>query len=508
MRSTQRECSLVPVRRAAVLAVVMIVAQATACSDESGSTGDVADALRYMPDEPALLFVVDTDVDGAQVQNFEDAAGETVLGDEDVESLLEQGASDVGLSYEDDVEPLLGGELVVAVEDESVFGGGGSPGFVAALPVDDEDKARDALDKIPEAKDIASVEGGVLLVAETPDALDEARARADDDEGLDQTTLDEALRGISEDALVRIYADLDDGLLRLSEFEPFTKIPLVDAVTTLGASVSFEGSEMHAEALLSTEGVSPEDMPVASGTADTPDIVRRDGWVSAANTDQSKATVFLLRAVRAAFPDSDFVRHVETVERERGIDFEQEFLRQFNGPSQSLMTPDGGFAARSVVSDPDRLAETMRKIYPDLGRLVEDLQGLESAGMALLLLFAPDAPAATSVLGSADVKVAPAAGDLYRMTGLEGPGPNQIVFGLIDDVFVVAEDESAAREIATAPAEPFDGPAGPAVAEAADSALAALDSTFGLGLEIISRARGSLEASPDGLRGSLEAELD
>jgi hypothetical protein len=44
------------------------------------------------------------------------------------------------------------------------------------------------------------------------------------------------------------------------------------------------------------------------------------------------------------------------VERELGIDFASEVLRQFDGPSASAVSPDGQtFAARSVVSDPEAL---------------------------------------------------------------------------------------------------------------------------------------------------------
>jgi hypothetical protein len=163
------------------------------------------------------------------------------------------------------------------------------------------------------------------------------------------------------------------------------------------------------------------------------------------------------------------------------------------------------------VRDPEGLAETMEKIAPDLGRLVEDLQGLQSTGLGALLLFAPDAPAATSVLGSATVRVESIGDELYRMSGLIGPGPDAIVFGLIDDVFVVAEDEDAAQEIATAPAEAFDGPAGAAVVRASGVALqeAATDllGIQGLGARLASEVEGSLAAETDGLRGSFVAQF-
>ena len=509
MRSTERECSLVQVRRAALLGAVVLLAGAASCADESEPAGDVAKPLAYMPAEPALLAILDTDVDGDQVESFEDAVGENVLGSRDVEDILKQIVEGTGVSYDDDLKPLLGNPLVAAIESERMFGGEEGSFPIVAVEVADEDKLRDTLGKVPEADDYTFVEDGVLLFSEDAKELEAARMRHDRGDGLDPAVVDGALRGLPEDALLKLYSDLDDGVMQLAEVAPLTKMPWFDAVTTLGATISFEDSEMRADALVATDGAQPADLPVVPGSA-SPEVVRRDGWISGANLNQSQATAFLLRTVRAAFPDSDFVRDVATVERERGIDFEEEFLRQFNGPSQSLLAADGRFAARSRVRDPERLAATMEKIAPDLGRLVEDLQALRSSGLGILLLLAPDAPAATSVLDSANVRVRPLGRDLYRMSGLEGPGPDRIVFGLIDGVFVVAEDEQAAAEIATAPSEAFDGPPGPAVATASGTALANASADFiGIGTEglPLREVAGALEAAPDGLRARLVAEF-
>ena len=507
MRSTERECSLVGVRQAAVLAIAVVAIGAAGCGDDSTTTTDPSKAIAYMPAEPALLAILDTDVDGDQVEGFEDTVGDgTVAGD--VEKLLEDAVEDSSISYDDDIRPLLGGPLVAAIDEvEAISGGDGD--IVAALVVDDEDKVRDTLEKVPGTEQITYVDDGVLLVAEDPNALARARGRKDAGEGLDPAVVEAAMEGLPDDALLKFYADLDDAVLELPELSNLTEMPWFGALRTLGATISFDDSRMYGDALLATDDVAAADLPLIPGS-DSPDIVRREGWISGANLDQSRTTTFLLRAVRTLFPDSGFVRDVETVERERDIDFEQEFLRQFNGPSQSLLHPDGSFAARSVVRDPERLAETMEKIAPDLGRLVEDLQGLQSTGLGALLLLAPDAPAATSVLGSATVRVEPLRDDLYRMSGLVGPGPDEIVFGLVDRVFVVAEDEAAAQEIATAPAETFDGPVGAAVARTSGVALQEAGTDL-LGIEgagrLASELMGSLVAEENGLRGHFVAEF-
>ena len=196
---------------------------------------------------------------------------------------------------------------------------------------------------------------------------------------------------------------------------------------------------------------------------ETPEIVAREGEIAGASADQSQTTAFLLRAVRAGFPDARFVRDVAKLERSLEIDFEQEFLEQFNGPSASSLPLGEEFAARSTVADPDRMRTVLRRLAPDIGRLVQDLQGLQGRGLIPLFLLAPDAPIAPGVLGASDIDVSriPGERDLYLISALIQPRmrtttplPREIVFGMLDDVFVVASDEQRAREIVTADTEP------------------------------------------------------
>jgi hypothetical protein len=459
-----------------------------------------------MPAEPVMVAIVDTDVDGDQVESFDDTLGKQLLG-RDVEDVLTEALRDADISYEDDVKPLLGSPLVIGVEES----GDEDAEVVAAIAVGDEDKLRETLDKLPDVERYTFVDDGMLVVSDTSEGLDAARARHDDGQGLDPDVVEATVGALPEDALLTLYADVDDGLMPMPELAPLKDAPWFDSITSFGAALSFEGQRVRAEALVATDHARPEDLPVVSGTSEQPHVVARDGWISGANVNQSQTTTFLLRAVRAAFPDSEFVRDVATVERERGIDFEREFLRQFDGPSQSLLAPDGRFAARSEVRDPERLAATLEKVAPDLGRLVEDLQALRSTGLGVLLLLAPDAPAASNVLESANVEVTALGDDLYRMSALEDPAPASIVFGLIDGVFVVAEDEQAAAEIAAAPTQPFDGPPGPAVLSASGAALQHLTADYlGIGTNgtPAREVSAALEAAPDGLRARLVADFD
>jgi len=127
--------------------------------------------------------------------------------------------------------------------------------------------------------------------------------------------------------------------------------------------------------------------------------------------------------------------------------------------------------------------------------------------MALLFLFAPDAPAAAPMQG---VKVDPPTSPdgLYRISGLTGDGPAELHLGLIGDVFVVASDERRAREIAAADTEPAEGAQGAGVLRADLATLGRqLENLFPFplgGKELVA----SLEASTDELRARVRIELD
>jgi hypothetical protein len=250
--------------------------------------------------------------------------------------------------------------------------------------------------------------------------------------------------------------------------------------------------------------VDEADLPLATG-AEAPEILRRDGEVTGGNRNQSLTTAFLFRAAEVAFPDSRFVRDVHALEQELGIDFVDEVLRQFDGPSASSVSVDGEtFAARSEVSDPEGLKELLPRLGPHLPRLVTGLQGLQSEGQALLFIFAPDA----LVLQSDRVRVTQE-GDLWRVTGLEGEGPDELWFGVLDDVFVVASTEELARQVATEETVEVEGARGAGVlrvdlSRAPQDRLEELDlDDFGPLGELVAW----LEASEERLRGQVRVEV-
>jgi Protein of unknown function (DUF3352) len=514
------------VKRAVVALAFVVAVAAAACGGGTDTAAESAagDALAYLPKDAGAVVLLSTDFESEQWQRFDREVFQR-FGQGSVENLIEEAVESEGdISYDDDVKPLLGNEVVVGTLGEArdlVDVDDGA--IVGALEVPDGDQARSALQKggfqrtgeesgatlYRHGDDaVAAVEGNVVVGATNRETLLRALAIRDGDDGLTEEDLDERLDDLPQDALFRAFGDLES-LGGIEELSRFRSVPWVAAVQSFALALSMPADEeLHLDAAVFTDpaGLDEEDLPLATGE-EAPEIVLREDEISGGNRDQSVTTVFLLRALRAGYPDSRFVRAVAEVESELGIDFEEEILRQFNGPSASYVSSDGSaFAARSEVRDPDALRAVLPRIAPHLPALIEGLQGLQSEGLALLFLFAPDVPLAAPLQG---VKVDPPASQdgFYRVSGLTGAGPSELYFNVVDDAFVVASDEQRAREIAEADTASVEGARGAGVARIDLTQLDQSQAPFFLpfsGRELVA----SLEASVERLRARVRVMLE
>lgn len=513
-----------------LLALALLALVAGGCGGSAtGGEGNAGDALGYLSANSATVILVSTDVDGEQWDEVDRRIVQRFAEDEEDQKTLdeyaEEGFKESGVDWEDDIKPLLGNDIAIGIEGDpmGLLGGGdgGKSSFTAALDTRGDIEA--VLEKadwkrVGEANgatlytedqgdDVFAVEDGVFLTAQSQDALRRALARRDAGDGLDEDAVADGLSDLPEPALVRAFGNAES-LADQEQLRRFASLPIARALETWGLAVAFDDGDLNVDVAvrLDEEQVDEADLPLVTGE-EAPEIVLREGEMSGGNRNQSQTTAFLLRALRVGYPNSRFVKAADAIEKELGIDFEQEILRQFDGPSASYVSPDGRtFAARSEVRDPEALREVLPRIAPHMPALVEGLQGLESEGMALLFLFAPDAPAAAPMNG---VKVDPPATEdgLYRISGLTGQGPSELYLGLVGDVFVVASDEQRAREIAAADTVSADGAKGAGVLRADLRRLgeAAAVLPFPIdGKELVA----SLEASTKELRARVRVQLD
>ena len=498
------------VRRLLALGLVAASVLAACGSDDGGGeSGSVAEAveeqLGYVDPNSALVVAVDM---RWEEENWESlrALGDRLLdeargvvepgdrGDVPADSeaaLTELSSSFFALRFEDDVRPLLDGRLVVALGLDA------GPGTLEELTTvvyrTEEGDLRPAVEKVLQGTrlrpwrgqedvlvaDVWAVVGGdTLLVAETGEHLNAMLERAERDGGFPIELLEAAESGAGiRDPLVlatgtpdlagQFFDDEDVARAR-------AEVPYLAAVERVdfALDVSDDGVEARGQVVTTAAELTADQLPL--GPAGDVELPVTEDAVAGGSLDQSRITTFAASVARSLFADSEFVAAVEETERELGIRFEEEVLRQFDCPSVSVFEPEGAaalgtagrFSARSCVRDPERMRKLLPELAPRLPRILRALRGLSGEGLMGLLMLAPDAPLAPGAM-LLQVGVQPLGGgepeeQLYEVSGLRETdtgeevfaGPDRVVFGMIGDDFVVGSDRQAARDAATLETEP------------------------------------------------------
>jgi hypothetical protein len=477
-----------------VRAILLVLAASfvlAACgSDERQPAADEPAAPRTAPThldrESAIVASISLDWDGEDWEGLKALYGRVVragaLGDdfgsdppETLEALVEGLYG--GITFADDVEPLLGGEILIgaviepAAPDPESFA---HSEVVIEYTVPDAAALDRVLDKlgserkpIPGVDDAESLGGGTAVVG--GDTLVIAIDDGGNEDG--EALLRERLRDTNgpplpdaADALaaVRVTPAALGVSLRRDELERALALePVGTALRGASARLDATDAGLTGSARIDFEGLSDDELPL--GPAAGLELPKDEG-IASGSTDQSRTTVFLATLARALYPDSRFVREVEAFERAEGIRFEDEVLRAFDGPSVSLMRAESDrmlFAARSTLRDPERMRELLPKLAPVLPDILSGLEALGEVGLGTLLFVAPDAPLTPGAFRLLDtLEVVPAGEDLYEIKGLDPLGdeglPETLIYGMVGDVFVVASTRELAKEVATIATEPAD----------------------------------------------------
>jgi len=493
---------------AAVLACA--VAVATGCGGDEESAGALEAALAYVPAETPFAVAIATNVEGDQYQSLDDILGRFPGGDsikEDLRRQLEEG--DQGVSYEDDIRPVLGNPFVVSATDPASFvDGSGDTDFVGAIQVEDTEALDRLVDKTnpDEQGEVAgatvyeddgaffAIEDDMVAFAGTRDLLESALERADGDDHLSEDAFERSLEGLPEEALARSYLDLQVLIEQDPSTELARRVDWVSALRTLGMTASVEGDDsVDVEFNLRTEGdgLSEEELPLATGD-EAPGVVRLPGEVGIGLRDPSQVVDFFENTFQTLDPDGfrDYETGKRAVTQSFDVDLDEDVFGQLTGDLSISVAVDGSFAARAEVADPDAFAETV-------DRLADALPQLGSG------------------LGVTDVR---RSGELYEAR-LAGGG--RFVFGMSEGAFVAADDAVRARRYAAQePEEVSDANGSLAVAaDAQQVALQVLEQVapqLGLGglfggnlfARPLDDLTGSVATSADGMRGSFSLTLD
>jgi hypothetical protein len=536
------------VRRLLALGLVVVapVGSAACGSDGGGESRTVAEAverqLAYLDPESSLVAAVDLRYEEENWERVREL-GDRLLSEArdvgegdvpaDTEDALDLYSRFLGADFEDDVRPLLDGHLVVGLTvDPGAEAGSELPDTSTVVVYQTvEGELREVAEKSVAGARLRPLQGrddvlvtddgfavvgdDTLVVADTTEQVRAAIERADAGPGFPAELLGQAERGAGiDDPLVLATGTVDLARNFVAEENlrrALDEVPYLAAVERIDVALDVTEDEVEASAqVVTTSGELSEDQ-LPLGPAGELELPVGEDVIAGGSRDQSRITTFAARVVRSMFADSDFVAAVEATERELGIRFEDEVLRQFDCPSVSTFEPEpdaplgatGRFSARSCVRDPDRMRELLPRLAPRLPRILRAIRGLGDEGLLALLLLAPDAPLSPGAM-LLQIGVEPLGGgmpeeQLYEVSGLQEaapgeqvfPGPDRVVFGMIGDDFVVGSDRQAARDAATLETEPTGEPAASALRVPPRTLAGVLGTVEGA--EVLARVVGDIE---------------
>jgi hypothetical protein len=500
-------------RIAALLACLLPLAAASGCGG-GGSSDPLDTALAYLPKDAPFALAIDTDLDGKQLSNLRAILDKFPFGNEVERSLrreLEQGSA--GVDFDTDVRPLLGNPFVVgATSVASVTGVAGDDDFVGAMEASDEGKLDHLIEKTNPDKrgavggaklyeddgTVFAVKEDVVVFAGGEELLKSALKRADGDDHLDEATFDNALEGLPDDALARVYADVGAIVAGSSDARGARKVKWVDALRTLGLTAAAKGDGLEVQFDLRTDSseLTEADLPIVAG-AEAPPVVERPGEIGFGIRDPSQIVKFAETAEQSVDPAGfgQYVRVKKTFDKQLGVSIDHDLIGQLTGDLAASASVDGKFGMRAELEDPAAFGRTLAKLADVL-------------------------PSAAEGAGAGSVTLAKPKGT-RGFYALVQPDGDAVVFGVANGAFVLATDRTRAARLARAGPVKVPGARGSVVLSAAAQQLASrilrkLAPELGLGGVLggqlftgpLGDLTGSISASTEGLKGKLSLEIE
>jgi hypothetical protein len=501
-------------RRLVAVPLVMLALLIAGCGgDDSGSGLD--SAFSYLPKDAPFAVAIDTDVEGDQYKALQALIKKFPFGEQLQDNLRQQlEQSSGGVSFNDDVKPVLGNPFVVGATDVASFtGDSGASDFVAVIEARDKDALDELIDKTKPTKTgeesgatlyendgtVFAVEDDTVVFAGDRQQLTQALERADGDDHLDEETFNEGLDGLPESALARVYANVEALLKSDPGSADARRIKWVNALRTLGASVVAKDEGIDIDFRLRMEGdLSDADLPIAPGD-ESPDVIKRRGEVGIGIRDLAHIVRFAENAGQAVDPAGfgDYAQAKKTIDKQLGVSLDDDLIGQLTGDVSSTVSVDGKFGVRAQLKDPQAFKRTLAKVADVLPSFAE------GAGFGRVSLSKPDASR-----------------DFYELAQADG---DTVVFGVIDDVLVVANDRAQASKLAGEEPVAVPGAEGSVVMSAdaeelVNTLLGQLGPALGLGdlgglggalfTRPLGDLNGSMSASTDELRGKLTLAID
>ena len=493
-------------RRALAIAVSALAL--AGCGDKASSDAEspLDDALGFLPKDAPVVAAIETDPEGEQWQRVEKLVEKFPLVSGSVISSIQEDLRESGVDYDKDIKPILGNEAVVGVPELT---NGEAEHYVAAIQAKEEG----GLDKIfdrPEVRkvgekddfdlyedredgDFAARRDNVVVFADERAGLEAAIERRGGDERLREDDFEKGLGDLPDDALARVYGDLDSILKADSESASALKVPWVAALETFGVALLAEDDGVRLDFVVHTDEseLEPADLPLAPGPA-APPVAGEPSEFALGLREPAQLLRFSETALQLTDPDKH-ERYASAKKRlgdALGIDVDREVVDQFSGSAQLVVAPNERFAMRSDLRDAAAFEKTLRESAKELPKVLDDTVD-KPVG------FAP-----------------PKEGEqFYALSFDDG---ETLLYGVVEGKFVMSNDPARAAALATAPTRNVPGAQGSMIfhTNAQEFANAMLSEQGGAaaGARLFTGPLGDLTGSvvteTSGVRGTLKLTID
>ena len=349
---------------------------------------------------------------------------------------------------------MLGNPLVIGAPDaRAITDDSAEDVFLLAFQTNNGDKMRDLLEKDKSQKksgqidgedayqsddgSVLVVKGDTLVGASNRPTVEAALERHEGDDKLTEGDFNAAFADLPSEPLMRVYGDAQALLESDPETATARNVKWVAGLRKFGFTVTAEGDGLALDGRVNTEGVAPQDLPIAAG--DQAPALARFGDFSGAQRNLTQTIKFFESTAAAVDPTGfgDYEKRKAAFGQAADIDVDADFIDQFTGDTTIAGGLDGTWSLRSAVEDPATMTETLEK--------------LADAGTA------------------GDTKFTDAGDGLVLATTDDG---DRAFIGMVDDTFVAGPTPDAAKQIATVEPKPVAGSKGALIFVADGEAIA------------------------------------
>jgi hypothetical protein len=397
-----------------VLVFAALVVAGCGSSSSAPSASSVRNTeLSYFPAGSPFVMSVVTDPNSSAVKGSQALTGSFPLatfGRSAVIAKLRQ----VGIDYQNDIQPLFGNPIVIGATGQSLSGAS-STAFLAVWVTKDASKIKALVKKIPGVHTAGSRDGATLYQAggATTLALDGATAVLAPSESAVASALDRhahgggiasgefarAFAGLPQNALIETFGNLSQVLSTPSAAKA-RRVPWVAALRGYAAAISATSSGLTFQYRLDTTGttLTSTQLPFAAGS--TPPNLAGTLPITVAIHNPSQIAAFLESAEQVSAPASyaKFLKRQAAVRGKTGADLNS-LLRLLTGDlivASDTRTTMG----RAAVSDPAAAASTLTKLATAPRSVFNNATSITHLGGGFYAIHEPGQTITVGVVGS------------------------------------------------------------------------------------------------------------